>query len=70
MLNALKLILDFFLKSESIQKSIAYGIRIFCTIVALCVGIGAGVGTYEKIKQGQGLSDIIKEAKAVIREVK
>jgi hypothetical protein len=70
MLNALKLILDFFLKSEHILKAIAYGIRIFCTIVALCVGIGAGVATYEKIKQGKGLSDLLAEAKAVIREVK
>jgi len=70
MLNALKLILDFFLKSQPIQKSIAYGIRIFCIIVSICVGIGAGVATYEKIKQGKGLSDIVAEAKAVIREVK
>jgi hypothetical protein len=70
MINALKLILDFFLKSEHIQKAIAFGIRIFCISVSFCVSIGAGVATYEKIKQGKGLSDIVAEAKAVIREVK
>lgn len=70
MINALKLILDFFLKSKIIQKSIAVSIFTFAFILALCLGIGGGKGLYYLIKQGKGLSDLVAEAKAVIREVK
>jgi|GEM_PF-5191592 len=62
MLNALKLILDFLLKSKIIQISIAAAVII--------LSLSFGLSLYSQAKSGKCFGDIFSVAKEIISEVR
>lgn len=59
MINILKLILDFFSKSQIIQRSIAISIVIFAIILSLSFGLSL----YSQAKSGKCFGDIFSIVK-------